>query len=58
MIEFLAQDKALKKDFQRFVHTMGKVREDFESIEAAFAEVYSKDLDALQIDFEAYCKKR
>jgi hypothetical protein len=58
-IEFLAESKAYKKDFQRFIHTMGKApRGNAEAIEAVFQEIYGKDLDELQEEFVTYCKKR
>lgn len=59
VIEFLAEDKAYKKEFQTFVHAMGKVpRGNLEAIEAVFQQVYAKSVAEVQADLEKYCKKR
>ena len=59
IIEFLREDRALKKKFQTFIHRMGLVPDNnVEAIEQVLKELYDCDLEGLQAGWQAYWKKR
>lgn len=59
LIEFLRESRFGKDRFQDFVHAVGRVpRGDVAEIDAALRSVYGVDVDGLEAEFRAYCKKR
>ena len=59
MIEFLRESRFGKEGFPVFLERMGRTRRsEVEAIEAVFEEVYGEDLEGIDEQFMAYCKKR
>jgi hypothetical protein len=58
-IEFLSKSKFGKAKFQQFIHAVGAVpRSNLGAIQAAFKRVYGVDIEGMEKEFVAYCKKR
>lgn len=59
LIEFLRESRFGKDRFEEFLYAMGRVpRNDVEGIDAVFQEVYGKDLEGMDEEWQEYCKKR
>lgn len=58
-VEFLSKSKFGKAKFQEYIHAVGAVpRNNMGAIQAAFQRVYGVDIEGMEKQFVAYCKKR
>ena len=59
LIEFLREGRFGKGQFERFLHTVGRLpRGNVGLIDAAIRSIYGVDLDGLDVEFQAWAKKR